>query len=120
MIECDKIIVTCRQAAGQTSVTLTRRERCEEMEEREHQRGEVAAFLRCHATLTTARPSPLPRLHAASVACRHLFIYFCSLKDLIKSFFAGGEGGRGREMSKLSIFCSFVLKHSSSNWPLMV
>lgn len=45
MIECDKIIVTCRQAgrqaAGQTWVTLTQHERCEEKEEREHQRGEV-------------------------------------------------------------------------------
>lgn len=56
MIECDKIIVTCRQAAGQTSVTLTRRELCKEKEEREHQRGEVRAALRCrHAALTATR-----------------------------------------------------------------
>lgn len=52
MIESDKILLTCRQAAGQTSVTLTQDERGDggvgAEEERKHQRGEV-------------EHSPLPR-----------------------------------------------------------
>lgn len=64
-------MVTCRQAAGQSAVTLTRRERCEDKEERERQRGEVRAFLCCHATLTTTRLAQLLRLRMAPVVYRH-------------------------------------------------
>ena len=44
LMESDKILLTCRQAAGQTSVTLTRDERGGREEERKHHGGEVEHF----------------------------------------------------------------------------
>lgn len=70
-----------RQAAGQTWVTLTQHERCEEKEEREHQRGEVRALRCCHATLTATPPSQLlvsriPPQRAGRSHFSHFFFFY--------------------------------------------
>lgn len=60
LMESDKILLTCRQAAGQTSVTLTRDERGRERRRRNIS-GERWNIFLYHATLTLTHPSQVHR-----------------------------------------------------------